>query len=58
MYKCECGNETQFFIEQGFGRMISVDNINSPEVRPLIQRAIYLYCHDCDEGGQPMDFQM
>ena len=58
MFKCECGNETQFYTELGFGRLIAVDNINSSEGRRQVEKAIYLYCHDCDEEGTPIDFQV
>ena len=58
MFKCECGNETRFYTENGFGNIGITDNINSDEGESQARQAIYLYCRDCDKGGQPLDFQM
>ena len=58
MFKCECGNETRFYTEGGFGHIGFIDNINSSEGRGQVRRAIYLYCYDCDEEGTPIDFQV
>ena len=58
MFKCECGNETQFYAEDGFGHIVAVDNINSAAGKRRARKAIYLYCHDCDEHGTPIDFQV
>lgn len=57
-YQCECGNETQFYAESGFGHIVFIDDISSAAGKFLARRAEYLYCHDCDEGGEPPEFQV